>query len=142
MRRGEKMTYQMGVLFVGVLGAVATTTISGLFAVNQNLAPLRGVISSEKEFETLQLTPLDQIAFGGWDIQKNSLIEVVQKYGIIQESILKKIEMQLNDIPIWQAPLANVDDFVKGVYSLTGEPENLTNAVNQIQADIEEFKKI
>ncbi|EEK94670.1 hypothetical protein bcere0012_23760 [Bacillus cereus BDRD-ST24] len=37
----------MGVLFVGVLGAVATTTISGLFAVNQNLAPLRGVISTE-----------------------------------------------------------------------------------------------
>ena len=98
------MTYQIGVLFVGVLGAVATTTISGLYAVNQNLAPLKGVISTEKEFETLQLTPLDQIAFGGWDIQKESLIEVVQKYGIIQESILKKIEMQLNDVPIWQAP--------------------------------------
>ncbi|MCB5900536.1 hypothetical protein [Bacillus cereus group sp. Bce037] len=47
MRKGEKMKYQMGVLFVGVLGAVATTTISGLFAVNQNLAPLRGVISTE-----------------------------------------------------------------------------------------------
>lgn len=141
MRRGEKMTYQVGVLFVGVLGAVATTTISGLFAVNQNLAPLRGVISSEKEFETLQLTPLNQIAFGGWDIQKDSLIEVVQKYGIIQESILKKIEMQLNDVPIWQAPLANVNNFVKGVYSLTGEPENLMSAVNQIQADIEEFRK-
>lgn len=141
MRRGEKMTYQVGVLFVGVLGAVATTTISGLFAVNQYLAPLRGVISSEKEFETLQLTPLNQIAFGGWDIQKDSLIEVVQKYGIIQESILKKIEMQLNDVPIWQAPLANVNDFVKGVYSLTGEPENLMSAVNQIQADIEEFRK-
>lgn len=60
----------------------------------------RGVISTEKEFETLQLTPLDQIAFGGWDIQKDSLIEVVQKYGIIQESILQKIEMQLSDIPI------------------------------------------
>ncbi|MGE7975642.1 inositol-3-phosphate synthase [Bacillus cereus] len=135
------MTYQMGVLFVGVLGTVATTTISGLFAVNQNLVPLRGVISSEKEFETLQLTPLDQIAFGGWDIQKDSLIKVVQKYGIIQESILKKIEMQLNDVPIWQAPLANVNDFVKGVYSLTGEPENLMSAVNQIQADIEEFRK-
>lgn len=135
------MTYQVGVLFVGVLGAVATTTISGLFAVNQNLAPLRGVISSEKEFETLQLTPLNQIAFGGWDIQKDSLIEVVQKYSIIQESILKKIEMQLNDVPIWQAPLANVNNFVKGVYSLTGEPENLMSAVNQIQADIEEFRK-
>lgn len=141
MRRGEKMTYQMGVLFVGVLGAVATTTISGTFAVNQNLAPLRGVISTEKEFETLQLTPLDQIAFGGWDIQKESLIEVVQKYGIIQESILQKIEVQLNDVPIWQAPLANVNDFVKGVYSLTGEPENLMSAVNQIQADIEDFRK-
>ena len=136
------MTYQIGVLFVGVLGAVATTTISGLYAVNQNLAPLKGVISTEKEFETLQLTPLDQIAFGGWDIQKESLIEVVQKYGIIQESILKKIEMQLNDVPIWQAPLANVNDFVKGVYSLTGGPENLMSAVNQIQADIEEFRKI
>ncbi|MED3382158.1 inositol-3-phosphate synthase, partial [Bacillus tropicus] len=135
------MTYQIGVLFVGVLGAVATTTISGLYAVNQNLAPLKGVISTEKEFETLQLTPLDQIAFGGWDIQKESLIEVVQKYGIIQESILKKIEMQLNDVPIWQAPLANVNDFVKGVYSLTGGPENLMSAVNQIQADIEEFRK-
>ena len=55
MRRGEKMTYQIGVLFVGVLGAVATTTISGLYAVNQNLAPLKGVISTEKEFETESL---------------------------------------------------------------------------------------
>ncbi len=49
--------------------------------------------------------------------------------------------MQLNDVPIWQAPLANVNDFVKGVYSLTGEPENLMSAVNQIQADIKEFRK-
>ncbi|HHX7185960.1 TPA: inositol-3-phosphate synthase, partial [Bacillus paranthracis] len=100
-----------------------------------------GGTPTEKEFETLQLTPLDQIAFGGWDIQKDSLIEVVKKYGIIQESILKKFEMQLNDVPIWQAPLANVNDFVKGVYSLTGEPENLMSAVNQIQADIKEFRK-
>ena len=37
-----------------------------------------GGTPTEKEFETLQLTPLDQIAFGGWDIQKDSLIEVVK----------------------------------------------------------------
>ncbi|AIG26639.1 inositol-3-phosphate synthase [Brevibacillus laterosporus] len=135
------MTYQTGVLFVGMLGAVATTTISGLFAVNQNLAPLRGVISSEKEFETLQLTPLDQIAFGGWDIQKDSLIEAVKRHGIIQEPILQKIEMNLNDVPVWQAPLANVNDFVKGVYKLKGEPETLESAVDKIQEDIEAFRK-
>lgn len=135
------MTYQTGVLFVGMLGAVATTTISGLFAVNQNLAPLRGVISSEKEFETLQLTPLDQIAFGGWDIQKDSLIEAVKRHDIIQEPILQKIEMNLNDVPVWQAPLANVNDFVKGVYKLKGEPETLESAVDKIQEDIEAFRK-
>jgi myo-inositol-1-phosphate synthase len=140
-KKGEKVTYQTGVLFVGILGAVATTTISGLFAVNQGLAPLRGVISSEKEFERLQLTPLDQLVFGGWDIQKDSLIEAVKRHGIIQEPILQKMEMNLHDVPVWQAPLANVNDVVKGVYRLQGESVTLASAVDQIQADIEMFRK-
>jgi myo-inositol-1-phosphate synthase len=135
------VTYQTGVLFVGILGAVATTTISGLFAVNQGLAPLRGVISSEKEFERLQLTPLDQLVFGGWDIQKDSLIGAVKRHGIIQESILQKMEMSLHHVPVWQAPLANVNDFVKGVYRLQGESVTLASAVDQIQADIKAFRK-
>ncbi|RJL14174.1 myo-inositol-1-phosphate synthase [Brevibacillus laterosporus] len=89
----------------------------------------------------MQLTPLDQIAFGGWDIQKDSLIEAVKRHGIIQEPILQKIEMNLNDVPVWQAPLANVNDFVKGVYKLKGEPETLESAVDKIQEDIEAFRK-
>lgn len=34
MRKGEKMKYQMGVLFVGVLGVVVIIMIFGFFVVN------------------------------------------------------------------------------------------------------------
>lgn len=72
---------KLGVLLVG-LGAVATTTIAGVFAIRKKLAQPIGSLTqmgtirlgkrtenrSPKINEFVDLAGLDDIVFGGWDI--------------------------------------------------------------------------
>lgn len=115
------MDQKTGVLFVGALGSVATTTIAGLLAVKKGLAPLRGVICTQPEFECLNLIPIDHIIFGGWDIKMGALAEMVETHGIVAKEIVAGIKDELEQIEIWPGPVVNLSDHVKRVYRLKEE---------------------
>lgn len=135
------MSERTGVLFVGALGAVATTTIAGLIAVNQKLAPLRGLISTEPVFVSLDLVPLRNLVFGGWDIRKALVSSSVLDHGIVPENIRQKICGELDQIEVWPAPLTNVGDYVRNVYGVHGTSPSLIEAVELIKQHIEHFKR-
>ncbi|WNC12959.1 inositol-3-phosphate synthase [Brevibacillus brevis] len=135
------MERRAGVLFVGALGAVATTTIAGLLAVKKGLVPLRGVISSQPEFECLDLISIDQLVFGGWDIKRGGLAENTEQHGIVPKEVLDSVMDELEQIPIWPAPMANLSGHIRTVYQVDEEGAGfLLDALSRLQQQIVEFK--
>jgi myo-inositol-1-phosphate synthase len=102
---------KLGVLIVGLNGAVATTFIGGTFAVRRKLATPVGSLTQlgtirlgkreENRFppirEFVPLARLDDIVFGGWDIRLEDCYHSAQDARVLEEKDLINVreEMQL-----------------------------------------------
>ena len=67
----------MKVWFIGIKGAVATTTLVGILAIKRGLSSANGIPSEDKRFSRLNLARLEDIEFGGHDIRNVSLYEAM-----------------------------------------------------------------
>ena len=65
----------MKVWFIGIKGAVATTTIVGVLAIKRGLSAANGIPSEDENFSRLNLVRLEDIEFGGHDIRNVTLYE-------------------------------------------------------------------
>ena len=95
---------KLGVLLVG-LGAVATTTIAGVFAIRKGLAPPIGSLTqmgtirlgkrtegrSPKISEFVPLTDLNDIVFGGWDIFEEDCYAAARTAGVLENGQLDRV---------------------------------------------------
>ena len=145
-------TGKLGVLLVG-LGAVATTTIAGVFAIRKGLAaPIgsltqMGTIRLGKRTENrtpkikdfIGLTGLDDLVFGGWDIFAEDTYAAARTAGVLEPSLLDQIRPEMEAIK----PMPAVFDqrYVKrlsGPNVKTGK--NKKDLADQLIADIRAFK--
>ena len=91
---------KLGILVVGVGGAVATTMITGVLAARKGLAKPIGSISQMAKMKTqdgveklikdiVPLTKLEDIVFGGWDISPKTLMKphATPKYSKTKTSV-------------------------------------------------------
>src|SRR5476649_2671741 len=95
---------KLGVLLVG-LGAVATTTIAGVFAIRKGLALPIGSLTqmgtirlgkrtegrSPKIRDFVPLAELNDIVFGGWDIFEDDCYAAARTAGVLETSQLDQI---------------------------------------------------
>ena len=102
---------KLGVLLVG-LGAVATTTIAGVFAIRKSLAPPIGSLTqmgtirlgkrtegrSPKINEFVPLADLNDIVFGGWDIFEEDCYAAARVAGVLESSQLDQVRTELEAI--------------------------------------------
>ncbi len=107
---------RLAVLIPG-LGAVATTLVAGVEAVNRGLAkPIgsltqMGTVRLGKRTEArtplirdlLPLAPLDQIAFGGWDVFPDSAYETAVHAQVLDRSLLDQIRAPLEALKPMEA---------------------------------------
>ncbi len=145
-------TGKLGVLLVG-LGAVATTTIAGVFAIRKGLAqPIgsltqMGTIRLGKRTENrsprikdfIGLSGLDDLVFGGWDIFAEDCYAAARTAGVLEPSLLEQIRPEMEAI----TPMPAVFDqrYVKrlsGPNVKTGK--NKQDLAAQLIADIRAFK--
>jgi myo-inositol-1-phosphate synthase len=148
----KKCEGKLGILLPG-LGAVATTMITGVYAVRKGIGlPIGsytqiGNIRLGKRTENrnpkvkdfVPLAGLDDIVFGGWDIFEDNAYEAASNAGVIDQQLLDKLKPELSAI----LPMKAVFD-KKFVHNLDGK--NVKSALtkmdlaNALIRDMEEFK--
>ena len=143
-------TGRLGVLVVGVGGAVATTMITGTLAARKGLAKAIGSIAQMatmrmqdgKEHlikDVVPLVDLNDIVFGGWDIFADDAYEAAMYAEVLKEKDLNLVKDELKAIK--PMPAAFDHNFAK---RLNGT--HIKNAatrwdmVEQLREDIRTFK--
>jgi myo-inositol-1-phosphate synthase len=118
---------KLGILIVGINGAVATTLIAGVMAVrNEKALPIgsltqmgtmeRGYNGSAQRMllkSVLPLASLDDCVFGGWDIRMETCADGAEEARVLDDRDLRKVNEELASI----VPMKGVFDqrFVKNI---------------------------
>jgi myo-inositol-1-phosphate synthase len=144
---------KLGVLVVGINGAVATTFIAGLIAVRKGIGLPIGSLTqmgtirlgkrSEKRSPSIKdfvpLANLNNIVIGGWDIQDRNMYDAAIEAQVLEKTHLDAIQQELRSIK----PMKAVFDqyYVKrltGTYIKSGSTK--LELAEQLRADIRKFK--
>lgn len=144
---------KLGVLLPG-LGAVSTTFIAGVLAIRKGLALPIGSLTQMgrirlgkrtegrnpliKDF--IDLSQLDDLVFGGWDIFEENCYDAAIKAGVLEKDLLNSVKDELEQINPMKAVFSQ--DYVKllnGPNVKTGESK--WDLANQLREDIRNFKK-
>lgn len=144
---------KLGVLVVGVGGAVASTFIAGTLAVRKGvglpigsitqLATMRLGKREENRFpkikDVVPLADLNDIAFGGWDIFEDNIYEAARHAEVLTVEDLDKVKEELSSIK----PMKAVFDqnYVKRLHGtwVKAAPTKMELA-EQVRQDIRDFK--
>jgi myo-inositol-1-phosphate synthase len=145
---------KLGVLIVGLNGAVSTTFLAGVFAIRKGLAKPIGSVAqmatirigkrSENNFPFIKnfvpLESIDNLIFGGWDIRDENCLEASQYAKVLEEKDIRNVAEDLEKLK----PMKAVFDqqYVKrltGNYVKTGE--NKYELMLQLRDDIKNFKE-
>jgi myo-inositol-1-phosphate synthase len=143
---------KLGVLLPG-LGAVGTTLIAGVVAVNKGLAEPIGALTqmgnirlgkrTENRYPLIKdfvpLAELSDIVFGGWDVYADNVYEAASKAKVLEPSLLNAIRPELEAI----VPMKAVFDksYIKNL-----DGENVKKAATKydlakaVMDDIENFR--
>ncbi len=143
---------KLGVLLVG-LGAVSTTTIAGVLAIQKGLAKPIGSLTqmgtirlgkrtegrSPKISEVVSLSSLHDLVFGGWDIFEDDCYAAARTAGVIEPSLLDQVRPELERIRPWPAVFDQ-----RYVKRLNGpnvkKGTNKRDLAEQVVADMGRFK--
>ncbi|HJP18677.1 MAG TPA: inositol-3-phosphate synthase [Nitrospinota bacterium] len=102
---------KLGVLLPG-MGAVATTFIAGVLGIKKGLGLPIGSLSQmatirigkrslsnfPKISDYVPLAKIDQLAFGGWDIFDDSCYKAALKAGVLDQTMLSQLKVELEQI--------------------------------------------
>lgn len=149
----EKPKGKLGILLPG-LGAVATTTIAGVVAVNKGLSEPVGSLTQIGRMrvgkrtqknnplikEVVPIHPLKDVVFGGWDIYEDNVYQSAVHAEVLDKKLLDQLKPQLSKIK----PMRAVFDpmYVKrldGKFVKKGKTK--MDLAKAIMKDIEAFKK-
>jgi myo-inositol-1-phosphate synthase len=137
---------KLGVVIVGVGGAVASTVIAGVELMLRGVVPRLGMITekgsdipSSSIVDLLDLAPLDDLVFAGWDITSRSLFDAAIQHNVLPAAQLETAREALGRIVPWPAIFKN--DYaanLKGEHVLPGG--NHREQIKAVSANIADFK--
>ncbi len=135
---------RIGVAIIGVNGAVASTVIAGVELMKRGLVPRVGMVTertdariAESITELLDLAPLENLVFGGWDLKFASVYEGALHHKVLPEHILEKVRPELERVRPWPAVFArsyceNIDG--TNVVAASTHREQLGTLERQLEA--------
>lgn len=144
---------KLGILLPG-LGAVATTIIAGVHAVNKGISKPTGSLTQLARLrigkrdtnhqplisEVVDLHPLKNTVFGGWDIYEDNVYEAAVNAGVLELELLKKLKPSLEKIKPMKAVFdKNYVKRLDGTYFKTGK--NKMELAEALMEDIKNFKE-
>jgi myo-inositol-1-phosphate synthase len=142
---------KLGILLPG-LGAVATTLIAGVAAVNKGIAQPIGSVTQmgsirlgkrtenrrPKIKDFVPLAKLSDVVFGGWDVYEDNVYESAMNAKVLEPSLLFSVKEELEAIKPMKAAFDH--DYAKnltGTYVKTGTRYELAQ---QVMEDIKNFQ--
>lgn len=145
---------KLGILTPG-MGAVSTTFIAGVIAINKGLAQPIGSVTQMSTIrlgkrteernplikDFVPLAKLEDIVFGGWDVYHDNVYEAASNAEVLDQRLLDKIKPELEAIK----PMSAVFD---KAYCKNLDGTNIKSGTSkmdlaqQLIADIENFKKV
>ncbi|MDD6210261.1 MAG: inositol-3-phosphate synthase [Bacteroidales bacterium] len=144
---------KLGVLVVGVGGAVASTFITGTLAVRKGVGQPIGSITqlatirlgkrNENRFpkikDVVPLAQLDSLVFGGWDIFEENVYEAARHAEVLTVEDIDKVKDELMAIKPMKA--AFDQEYVKRLHGTwVKKAANRWELAEQIRQDIRNFK--
>lgn len=143
---------KLGILLPG-LGAVATTVIAGVVAVNKGLAEPIGALTqmgnirlgkrTENRYPLIKdfvpLAPLQGVVFGGWDVYSDNVYEAAMNAKVLDATLLNAIKPELEAIK----PMKAVFDksYIKNLDGThIKQAATKWDLANEVINDIENFK--
>lgn len=150
----KKPKGKLGVLIPGMGGAVSTTFIAGLIAINEGIGKPIGSLTqmgtirigkrTEKKSPLIKdfvpLAKTKDIVFTGWDIFPENCYDASLKAGVLKKETLDQIKSKLEKI----SPLRAVfnQDYVKNLDGKhVKKGKNKMDLAEKLIKDIEKFKK-
>lgn len=135
------MNKKIGLLIVGINGAIGTTVTSGLKAINENYIEPIGLLTAMPEFAKYPLVSLENLIVGGWDIVKQKHIDCIKKHNIVPKDISDKIVSEGIDITVYDAPISGITGHILNTEGSDQNAKSMTieEAIEKITIDIEDF---
>ena len=136
---------KLGVVTVGVNGAVSSTVIAGVELMKKGLVPRMGMLT-EKEgpgtsevAELLNFAKLEDIVFGGWDPLFDNAYEAALAHGVFPKDQLAEVKTELEAIKPW--PAIGRSRAEGSTRSNSEAPGTLRARTTTIENHLETFKK-
>ena len=130
---------RIGVCIAGSNGAVATTMIAGAALMRRGLAPRHGMMTESPLCKDLDLAPLDEIVFGGWDLRGVTAYDAALSHGVVPPRLLEQVKPELEALRPWPAVASE-----RYVGAMAGRNlvtvRSFREEIATIVANIEEFK--
>lgn len=141
------MGRKLGVVVVGVSGAVSSTLIAGCRLMAKNIVPRVGMITEKgnpapgrQVTDYLEFAALEDMVFAGWDVQGQSLYEASLHHNVLPQSQLDQIKDELAALKPWPAVFS-------GEYAANVKGDNIVKVktmrdeLAHIEKTITDFKK-
>ncbi len=141
------MGKKLGIVFVGVNGAVSSTAIAGVHLMVKGLVPRIGMITEpgnpapgEKLTDFLQFRDLKDLVFGGWDLAFPNAYEAAKHHGVLSHEMLDQVKPELEALKPWPAVFS-------GEYAANAKGENVVKVktfreeLAILEKNILDFKK-
>src|ERR1700752_2368998 len=101
---------KVGVVIVGINGAVASTTIAGVELMVRGLVSRIGMVTESTEAEIgetlpdlLEFVPLENLVFGGWDVRFDNVYEGAAHHRAMPGELLSQVKDKLSSMKPWPA---------------------------------------
>jgi myo-inositol-1-phosphate synthase len=104
---------KLGVVIVGVNGAVASTLIAGVELMARGLVPRIGMVTeptdariAESLTGLLDFAPLEDMVFAGWDVRFANVYEGALNHKVLSRDVLASVRDKLESIKPWPGVFA------------------------------------
>ena len=127
----------LGVLVVGIGGAVASTAAAGVEMLRAGSNDLAGLPLAN--VGVAGLVPYRNVHFAGWDLHGEDLAEAVREHRVLDREQTELVEDKLSQLRPW--PAVGSKDFCKNVDGDNKMSGTHRQAVEQIRDDIRRYRE-
>ena len=138
---------KVGVVIVGINGAVATTLIAGVELMARGLVPRLGMVTeatdakmAESITELLDFAPLEDLVFAGWDVRFDNVYEGALHHKVLPRESIEAVREKLSSIKPWPAVFArSYAENVVGENML--KTRTVRDEIAELEKNLESFKQ-
>lgn len=134
---------KVGVLIIGVNGAVSAMLTTGVFAIKNGIVPPFGLLTELPEFDSCDWLSPNNIVFGGWDFRSTQThYHWVKSKDFIKETLVESVRPDLENVDVFDAPICSTSSTIMSLEGLDNNNNKVISskeAVYKIRKDIREF---